>query len=219
MPASRPAASRKRSGTCTCCRPTPSQPRAMRPSVSSGSSTRSMVAAGIASARRRGPAVDMPISLPPSVSTAPPSSAPSRASSRSSVSMRPPAWLCHSGPVACTMPRRPVGRAGADRRRRSGRASRRAGRASAAGSAAPSFCDRRSTATLVPGSRPARRAGTSVPSRTTVKSVASGSICSDVTTTSSRHRMPLQPRRPVRMATTKVAAASRSASASENCSS
>ena len=53
----------------------------------------------------------MPSSAPAASSTGPPSSAErSRPSSRSSRSMRPPARLCHAGPVACTVARRAVGR-------------------------------------------------------------------------------------------------------------
>src|SRR5882762_4172871 len=70
------------SGTATGCSATPSQPRAMCPSLSSAGTTRSMVAEGMTSTLARGPNVVMPRRAPAASSTGPPSSA--RARRRSS---------------------------------------------------------------------------------------------------------------------------------------
>src|SRR6267143_288108 len=70
------------SGTATGCSATPSQPRAMCPSLSSAGTMRSMVAAGMTSTFARGPNVVMPSRPPAASSTGPPSSA--RARRRSS---------------------------------------------------------------------------------------------------------------------------------------
>src|SRR5467141_4375716 len=70
------------SGTATGCSATPSQPRAMCPSLSSAGTMRSMVAAGMTSTFARGPNVVMPSRPPAASSTGPPSSA--RAKRRSS---------------------------------------------------------------------------------------------------------------------------------------
>src|SRR6267143_3653445 len=70
------------SGTATGCSATPSQPRAMCPSLSSAGTMRSMVAAGMTSTFARGPNVVMPRRAPAASSTGPPSSA--RARRRSS---------------------------------------------------------------------------------------------------------------------------------------
>src|ERR1700740_3587447 len=70
------------SGTATGCSATPSQPRAMWPSLSSAGTTRSMVAAGMTSTLARGPNGVMPSRAPAGSSTGPPSSV--RARRRSS---------------------------------------------------------------------------------------------------------------------------------------
>src|SRR6266850_382423 len=70
------------SGTATGCSATPSQPRAMCPSLSSAGTMRSMVAAGMTSTFACGPNVVMPSRPPAASSTGPPSSA--RARRRSS---------------------------------------------------------------------------------------------------------------------------------------
>ena len=153
--------------------------------------------------RRRGPDVDIPIRPPASDSTGPPSSAPSLVSSRISASMRPPAWLCQASPSACTIANRAVVPPASSAPTKRVRLPTRTGSA-AAGSgpvqrrrpaSAPrrSFQDRARPAPLRPFCRRTRPEAPKCPR---------GSICSDATTTSGRHRIPLADRWPVRIATT-----------------
>src|SRR5438552_2250781 len=208
------------SGTATGCSATPSQPRAMCPSLSSAGTTRSMVAEGMTSTLARGPNVVMPSRPPAASSTGPPSSA--RARRRSSTiwrSMRPPALLAHSGPARLTTPRRTL--------------TPPAPSAPKASASAPAFTSplisvgastalvSRRTAMLVPGSRPASFAFTADPPATiSSNSSRFGSDCSEATTTSGCQSVPVRCRvSESRMAATAPrAAAACAASASENCS-
>ena len=161
----------------------------------------------------------MPINSPAAFITGPPSSL--RESARSSTmrrARRPPARLCHSGPLVLMTPSRARGRpvssapyASASSPTRHSIA--RGSDARARGSASLS------TATLVPGSRPASDAVMVLPpANTTSNVVASGSDCSDVTIASPCHRTALSLRSPATRtaASDSPAFAARAASALEN---
>ena len=138
----------------------------------------------------------MPMRPPAASSTGPPSSRlSSLMSSPIRRSIRPPARLCQTGPTECTAPRRtatsPAPSAASAKTSMPGLGS---AAASGAGGGPPSS---RSTAMLVPGSRPASRAANvAPPARITSASSVSGSACSEATTTSLRHRVAERSERP-----------------------
>ncbi len=187
----------------------------------SGGRIRSIVEAGMTSARPRGPAVDMPSRAPAASTTGPPSSPPERW--RSSVilrSMRPPPRLCQAGPSERTIPRRTSGAPRAS----AAKVSTSAPSAGSAGSGrSNSIGDSSCKATIfVPGSRPATRARIAAPSVCTISAApARGNTCSEATTRLFRHRVPLNGGdRGARIATIKLCAdAVADASAAESCSS
>ena len=132
--------------------------------------------------------------------------------------MRPPRRLCQAGPSERTIPRRTSGAPPSS-------AARDKTSAPSAGSAGPgrsnSIADSSCRATiLVPGSRPAVRARIAVPSaRTTSAQSALGNTCSEATTRSRCHNVPLYGGDwGVRITTTELCAdAVAEASAAESC--
>src|SRR5271168_2368703 len=136
----------------TACSPRPRYPRAILPFVDKSSATRSIVAMGMTSVRRRGPKTAIPNARPSASSTRPPSlERVSAASSSIRASMTPPRRLRHCGPTNDTTPSAALG---APSRAPTTAASAPAAGGSAAAALARSVRATRSTATSLDGSRP-----------------------------------------------------------------